>query len=306
VQNVPEFKGGKETSEYTLPPYVQIHDVTFPEDGSHATCTCPEYTQGLRMCAAVCAVLFRLGRGSEHTHVRQLHEIWHVRNHPLWCLLDDGNVLLPFRCTTLSTLTRLPEQQEKQLSIHPNHVLRLAKLQAAFQEVVLDSLPSPHFEALHTALLHHKQRISGQTLDHPPAFAPQPAVQTVHTNAGAVPASDVLNKSRMSAKYSRAAKGRVVQATTRDPTAYTLHKRGAPGADILCDCGVTLKNTKQSRAYHSNKNKVHQAWLESLKSSGTTAVCQDSSSDEHSSGDDEESAPKRAHVHQVLVLRLFV
>ncbi len=301
VQNVPEFKGGKETSEYTLPPYVQIHNVTYPEGGSHATCTCPEYTQGLRMCAAVCAVLFRLGRGSEHTHVRQLHEIWHVRNHPLWCLLDDANVQLPFRCTTLSTLTRLPEQQEKQLSIHPNHVLRLAKLQAAFQEVVLGSLPSPHFEALHTALLQQRQSISGQTFDFPPAFAPQTAVETVHTNAGAVPAADVVNKSRMSAKYSRVAKGRVRRATARDPTAYSLHKRGAPGADIRCDCGVTLKNTKQARSYHSNRNKVHQAWLLSL---GTSAGDQGSSSDDDCSDNNGDSPTKRAH--QVLVLRLFV
>ena len=120
-----------------------------------------------------------------------------------------------------------------------------------------------------------------------------------------MPAADVVNKSRMSAKYSRSAKGRVEQATARDPTAYALHKRGAPGADIQCDCGVTLKNTKQARAYHSNKNKTHQAWLLSLTSSGLSAEGQGSSPDDDSSCDNGESPPNRAH--QVLVLRfLFV
>ena len=276
VQNVPEFKGGKETSQYTLPPYVQLHIVTFPEGGSNATCTCPEYTQGLRMCSAVCAVLMRLGRGKEHTNVSQLHEIWHLRNHPFWCLVDDPSIPLPFCCTTPSTHTCLPEQQEKQLSIQPNHVLRLATLQAAFQEVVLPSLKSPHFEALHTALLQHKQSISGQSLEHPPAFAPRTLVDTSHTNSGSVPDALVVNKSRMSAKYVRGAKGRVERATARDPLAYSLHKRGAPGADILCDCGVTLKNTKQARAYHMNKNKVHAQWLISLASSAGGSQVQQS------------------------------
>jgi hypothetical protein len=295
VQNVPEFKGGKETSEYTLPPYVQLHIVTFPEGGSHATCTCPEYTQGLRMCSAVCAVLMRLGRGSEHTHVCQLHEIWHLRNHPLWCLVDDPSVPFPFRWTMPSTHTCLPEQQEKQLSIQPNHVLRLATLTAAFQQVVIDSLKSPHFEALHTALLQHRQSISGQTLDHPPAFAPQTPVALVHTNSGAVPPADVVNKSRMSATYVRGARGRVGRATARDPTAYSLHKRGAPGADIQCDCGVTLKNTKTARAYHSNKNKVHAQWLASLGTSagGSQVQREASSSEDDDSGSDTAESPRK-------------
>jgi hypothetical protein len=47
--------------------------------------------------------------------------------------------------------------------------------------------------------------------------------------------------------------------------AYSLHKRGIEGADIQCDCGVTLKNHKRARHYHCHKNSTHIAWLSSIR-----------------------------------------
>ena len=256
VQKVPEVRGGKESSQYTLPAYVQSHKVTFPADRTHATCTCPEYTQGLRICAAVCAVLFHMGRGEEHKLVSQLHDIWHLRNHPLWALVEDPALSFPFHC-----LLQTNSSDATQLSIAPNHVLRMATLQAVFQEVLHGSLKSPHFEQLHAALLQHKQRMLGQSLDHPPAFPPQSIVRAVHANNGTVPPRDVVNLSRMSASYNRGAKQRKETAMSRDPMAYSLHKRGVEGAEIWCDCGEKLKNTKYSRAYHCHRNRVHLNWL---------------------------------------------
>jgi hypothetical protein len=258
VQKVPEFCGGKETSQYSLPAYVQTHIVTFSTDRTHPTCTCPEYTQGLRMCAAVCAVLFHLGRGHEHKQVSQLHDIWHLRNHPLWALVEDPAMSFPFRCSLQTS-----SSDTTKISIPPNDVLRMAILQGAFQEILHGSLKSPHFEQLQDALLKHKQRISGQSLEHPPAFPPQSIIRAVHANNGAVPPSDVTNLSRMSATYNRSSKRRVHAATSRDPMAYSLHKRGVEGAEIQCDCGEKLKNTKHSRHYHCHNNRVHLNWLKS-------------------------------------------
>jgi hypothetical protein len=68
----------------------------------------------------------------------------------------------------------------------------------------------------------------------------------------------------MSASYNRGAKQRKETAMSRDPMAYSLHKRGVEGAEICCDCGEKLKNTKYSRAYHCHRNRVHLNWLKSL------------------------------------------
>ena len=113
-------------------------------------------------------------------------------------------------------------------------------------------------------MLQQRQLISGQTLDLPPAFAPQTAVETVHTNAGAVPAADVVNKSRMSATYNRAAKGRFQQATARDPTAFSLHKRAAPGAEFV------IAVVGKSHVFQG-RNASHNFWNQCKKSASFIA-----------------------------------
>ena len=269
-QHVPEFRGGQELTAYILPAYLQLHTVTFPDHQKHATCTCPEYTQGLRICPAVCAVLFQLGRGSEHSDVSQLHPRWHLQNHPLMRLVDDPCIKFHSAVQSRPQLST----DITSLSIAPNDVLRFAALQTAFEDIVYKCLKSPFFEQLNDALLQQKQRCMGQDLLHPPAFPPQPAILAVHANRGAVPETDVRNHSRLSTVYRRDAGRRVENATARDPMAYNLHKRGVHGAQIRCDCGEILINTKQARSYHCRQNKSHQIWLNqyhAAKASSTTA-----------------------------------
>jgi hypothetical protein len=258
VQNVPEFKGGKDATAHTLPAYKQLHLVTFHANKTHATCTCPEYTQGLRLCAAVCAVLFKQGRGSMHKDVSMLHSCWHLENHPLWCLIHDPCITFGGATTICAPLP--PDITS--MSLFPNDVMRLAKLEDAFHDVVHASLKSPHFERLLNMLQSQKQILAGQSLDHAFVLPPSSAVAEVHLNRGGVPDADVVNQSRM-ATYNPATKGRIESAQSRDPTAYSLHKRGIEGACITCDCGQSLSNNKKSRYYHIHHNKHHLEWLKS-------------------------------------------
>ena len=166
LEDVPESKESN-AAAYTLPKYTQEHMVTLVPN-SHATCTCPEYIQGLRICSAVCRVLMDLGRGAEHKSVSQLHPIWHLANHPLWSLVtqpDAGSV-------AIATVVR-PAAPPRPLTIAPCEVLRFAVLTNLMQELVPLSLKSPVFDDFHATLLQHKQRLLGQSAEHAPLFAPQ-------------------------------------------------------------------------------------------------------------------------------------
>lgn len=94
-ESVPASKSNSKQGNpvYELPAFTQVHRVTLNAD-SAPTCTCPEYTQGLRICSAVCAVLFHIGRGQEHKDAAMLHPIWHIRNHPLTGLVLSN---VPFK-----------------------------------------------------------------------------------------------------------------------------------------------------------------------------------------------------------------
>jgi hypothetical protein len=172
-------------------------------------------------------------------------------------LVNDSKIEFNGTARTSSLPVSVP------LSIAANDVLRLATLHAAFNEVVQHSLKSPFFDQLYAALLQHKQTLMGQSLAFPPVFAPTSTVAPFHLMRGAVPDQDVVNHSRLAATYKRSAKGRIQTATARDPTAYSLHKRGIEGQTITCDCGESLKNSKRSRYYHSRNSKTHLQWLAS-------------------------------------------
>jgi hypothetical protein len=79
-------------------------------------------------------------------------------------------------------------------------------------------------------------------------------------NRSAVPEETVVNMSRMG-PYKRSSGNRVRTAQERDPTAYSLHKRGIEGARIQCDCGAFLINNKRARHYHQHHHKDHLSWL---------------------------------------------
>lgn len=96
---------------YELPAYTQLHCVTLNVD-SNPTCTCPEYTQGLRICSAVCAVLFSLGRATEHKSVATLHPLWHITNHPLVGLVQSN---VPLKDVLYE---RIDEEQQQQVCFH--------------------------------------------------------------------------------------------------------------------------------------------------------------------------------------------
>lgn len=270
VQNVPAFTGGKDQTAYTLPAYTQTHEVTFHSDKTHATCTCPEYTQGLRLCAAVCAVLFQQGRATKVKDVSMLHPCWHLANHPLLSLVNDSSVTFG-RAMTMTLSAPLP-QEATPLSLLPNDVVRLTKLQSAFHDVLHDSLKSPHFERLLHSLLTQKQLVAGQSLDHELALPPTSAVAAVYMNSGNVPHADVSNKSPLARVYNREHKNRVQTAQSRDPTSYTLHKRGIEGAQITCDCGESLLNTKRTRHYHVHHNKRHLEWRKEVNNAADSDV----------------------------------
>lgn len=93
---------------YELPAFTQHHLVTLKPD-SNPTCTCPEYTQGLRICSGVCAVLFSLGRGHEHTLPDVLHPIWHIKNHPLAQIVIADIPIKPFSSAAIVEVVQ--EQQ---------------------------------------------------------------------------------------------------------------------------------------------------------------------------------------------------
>lgn len=94
LEDVPPLKSSPKAfaTNYVLPAYTQSHLVTLSDD-SHPTCSCPEYTQGRRICCAVCAVLFFLGRANAYKDVANLHPIWHIKNHPLYPLATSSQVL---------------------------------------------------------------------------------------------------------------------------------------------------------------------------------------------------------------------
>ncbi len=259
LEIVPAFHGGSsESASYTLPDYTQEHVVRFHSNQTHPTCTCPEYTQGLRLCAAVCAVLFSLGRGPEHKTVEILHPLWDLRTHPFFSLAMETGV------SSFGGTAAIQQSQQSlcptPLSVAPNEVLRLATLQSLIHEVILPSLKSPHFENLYQALLQQKQLLLGQNVDHEPAFAPTSAVSSVHINRAVVPEASVENMSRLG-PYNRASTKRILTARSRDPTAFALHKRGVEGARIRCDCGGFLLNNKKARYYHCHNNTGHLEWL---------------------------------------------
>ena len=291
VEQVPEHKESN-SAAYTLPSYTQVHIVTFPED-SHPTCTCPEYTQGLRMCSAVCSVLFKLGRGAEHKSSAMLHDMWLLVNHPLDALVTQAATGISPHATVVRPLA-----PPKPLTIAPCEILRFAVLTNLVHELVPMSLKSPHFEQFHAMLLQYKQLLVGQSVGHAALFPPQPQISAEQRNAGVVPNAMVFNLSPMcrgssrttasasatsatdvntsasrpsSTGYDPAAKGRVGRASSKDPTKYSLHKRAIEGADVVCDCGGRLVNTKKARYHHWTSSEQHRDWLANRQSTAAEA-----------------------------------
>jgi hypothetical protein len=272
---------------------------------SNPTCTCPEYTQGLRICSAVCAVLFQLGRGQEHKDVGMLHPIWHIRNHPLAGIVLSDVPLKKFS----SVLVEEEEQQQvgfmvcalflsilkhmvcalflsilkhMQLptSLLPAELARIEHLKSLFHEVCLPSAQSPsHYITLRDKLVHQKQSLNGQSPSDTGLLIlpPRSSITTSQSNSMRASAECVQNLSRMASSYNRNKSGRIQEAQRRDPTAYSLHKRGVEGAQIQCDCGSWLTNTKRARHYHSTCHKGHLSWLQSGSASclATTSTAPD-------------------------------
>ena len=230
-------------------------------EGSHPECTCPEYTQGLRICSGVCAVLFRLQRGDDYKKETMLHPMWLLRNHPLYELVQSD---LP-----LSIISAPVVQARENLaasSVAPTGVLRHACLSNLFEEVLPQSLKSPFFEQLRDILLRHKQVLAGQApSSHPPLFAPSSQISVLQQNAMQGSQQDAVNHSRLcngnQSGYNRGSHGRVAKAQAKDPTAFDLAKRALLGAQVTCPCGVSFTNQKSTRAYHRSNNKIHLAWV---------------------------------------------
>jgi hypothetical protein len=113
LESVPASKSKTKHASpaYELPAFTQLHRVTLNVH-SNPTCTCPEYTQGLRICSAVCAVLFSLGRASEHKNAAMLHPIWHITNHPLAGLVQANVPLKNFVCV------QVDEDQQQQVCFY--------------------------------------------------------------------------------------------------------------------------------------------------------------------------------------------
>lgn len=299
LEQVPEqrssTKSTKNFAQYVLPGFTQHHEVTMRDD-KHPTCTCPEYTQGYRMCCAVCAVLCRLNRGADYKKVSMLHDLWDIRNHPLFPLAAPNVAFTPYaaievqlpqpvRTFILSKYVYTYIQQVTSTSMQPVALARLDQLSVLFKEVWVPSAACPsHYTTLRSLLLYQKQILSGQNPEqHPALFAPQMQVTMAQSNAQQGPASAAVQLSRLggpspkkrsspsAAKYNPQDRHRVHTAQSRDPTSYSLHKRAIEGAQITCDCGESLINTKRTRYYHVHNNKRHLEWLKELNNQATNA-----------------------------------
>lgn len=215
------------------------------------------------MCAGVCAVLNRLGRGSEYKHERMLHPRWLLKNHPLFPLVKCD---IPLALVSGTALVEVPAHTEPLAasSVPPQDVLRHAVLTNLFKEVL--NVKSPFYEQLRDALLRQKQVLLGQATDHVPMFAPAPQLSAAQQNVGIGSASDAVNLSRMPTSangYNRGAGNRVQTARNKDPSAYSVHSTAVLGTRVLCPCGAEILNTKGARAYHRANHKGHLAWVAS-------------------------------------------
>jgi hypothetical protein len=159
--------------------------------------------------------------------------------------------------------------QINELSLLPSELARIEHLKSLFQEVCLPSAQSPsHYITLRDKLVHQKQSLNGQSPSEfgPLILPPRSSITTAQSNSMRASAECVPNLSRIASSassYNRNKRGRIQEAQRRDPTAYNLHKRGVEGAQIQCDCGSWLTNTKRSRHYHSTCHKGHLSWLHS-------------------------------------------
>lgn len=147
----------------------------------------------------------------------------------------------------------------------PAELGRLEHLKALFKEVCLPSAQSPsQYITLRDMLVRQKHSLSGQSLNENGIILSPPSshVTVQQSNAMRASAESAKNLSRLSPAYNRQKRGRIAESQKRDPTAYTIHKRGIEGAQIQCDCGGWLTNTKRARHYHSTKHAGHLSWLQ--------------------------------------------
>ena len=218
------------------------------------------------MCAGVCAVLNRQGRGSEFKQATMLHPRWLLKNHPLFPLVKC-DIPLALVSAQVSQVEVPPHAEPVAASSVPaQDVLRHALLSNLFKEVL--NVKSPFYEQLCDALLRQKQALLGQATDHVAMFAPVPQLSAAQQNVGIGSASDAVNLSRLPTRvngYNRGAGNRVQTAQLRDPSAYSVHSTAVLGTRVMCPCGFEILNTKGARAYHRGRHKGHLEWLQSLR-----------------------------------------
>ena len=239
---------------------------------SRPVCTCPEYTQGLRICAGVCAVLQRQGRGLDYKKETMLHPMWLLKNHPLFELVKSD---VPLSVLSAHAVQATAHREPLAVSsVAPTDILRHACLSNLFEDVLPQSMKSPFFEQLRDNLLRHKQVIAGQLPCHPPLFAPISQLSVAQQNAGQGSQADAVNLSRLPTianRYNRGAGNRVAAAQAKDPSAYSVHTTAVHGTKVMCCCGAEITNSKGARAYHRAHHKGHLQWLASWRA-GTASV----------------------------------
>lgn len=186
-------------------------------------------------------------------------------------------------------------EQLAQMSLLPTELARIEHLKALFQEVCLPSARSPsHYTTLRDKLVQQKLSLNGQSSPGMVLQPPPSSITAQQSNARRASVASAQNLSRLASSpascgrpssYDRTKRGRIQDAQSRDPTAYNLYKRGVEGANIQCDCGGWLVNTKRARHYHTQSHKGHLAWLTRRQGS---AVGQDADA---AAGDDAAANP---------------
>jgi hypothetical protein len=238
-----------------LPGFTQEHNVIFSSNAS-ACCSCPTYVSGLMLCSGCAAVCALKGHTELKSLIPYLHSMWLVRNHPmyLWVYPPDHDLGL-----SAPSVSNANGQGNSQLSIvsqcgaPTTAAERGAILRTVFDDIMSRVKDATSFHAFHTVLLQHRSMLyHAKSLLIPPPVD----ISKQQEQSGLGHVGEVQNQ----ANYNRGAKNRKDKAQLIDPTAYTLFKKAAHNAPVVCECGETVVNDHRI-VYLHRKKKRHQDWL---------------------------------------------
>jgi hypothetical protein len=234
-----------------LPAFQQKHEIKFAASTT-CTCRCPYFLSTKLPCNAICALLGKKGYVTMTQLSQFLHDMWLVKNHPLYDVAIKPADQLATHSTALTTqppsetaqrdhIRRLNADAMRSIEIPSDATGRRHYFSLLWDQILPGTILSAQSSrALAEFMVRHRADL-GQA--HALIVPPARAISSIQERSGMGPAYEVANLANK-APYDRSAISRIAKARARDPACYTVYKSGIPGQLVMCLCGAQHINDK--------------------------------------------------------------